>query len=101
MNLHSALLSGDEPARLLQRCPSGAAHGRVVGNSAELRHDPEQDLFYLNAQDFVGTPPASLSPSMTEGGTKHGAHHLPGRATGQGGIRQRRHRRRPHGTEPR
>ena len=39
---------------------SGAAHCRVVGKSAELWDDPEQDLFYLNAQDFVGTPPASL-----------------------------------------
>lgn len=38
---------------------SGAAHCRVVGKSAHLWDDPEQDLFYLNAQDFVGTPPAS------------------------------------------
>jgi hypothetical protein len=46
---------------------SGAAHCRVVGKSAELWDDPEQDLFYLNAQDFVGTPPASLPASMPEG----------------------------------
>lgn len=46
---------------------SGAAHCRVVGKSAELWDDPEQDLFYLNAQDFVGTPPATLPPSMPEG----------------------------------
>ena len=39
---------------------SGAAHCRVIGKSAHLWDDPEQDLFYLNAQDFVGTPPASL-----------------------------------------
>ncbi|MBB6559322.1 DNA-binding NtrC family response regulator [Acidovorax soli] len=39
---------------------SGAAHCRVVGKSAELWEDPEQDLFFLNAQDFVGAPPASL-----------------------------------------
>ena len=46
---------------------SGAAHCRVVGKSAELWDDPEQDLFYLNAQDFVGTPPASLPTSMPAG----------------------------------
>ncbi|RLJ40541.1 V4R domain-containing protein [Acidovorax sp. 106] len=46
---------------------SGAAHCRVVGKSAELWDDPEQDLFYLNAQDFVGTPPATLPTSMPEG----------------------------------
>jgi transcriptional regulator with GAF, ATPase, and Fis domain len=40
---------------------SGAAHCRVVGKSAERWDDPEQDLFYLNAQDFVGTPPAALA----------------------------------------
>lgn len=46
---------------------SGAAHCRVVGKSAELWDDPEQDLFYLNAQDFVGTPPATLPTSMPAG----------------------------------
>lgn len=40
---------------------SGAAHCRVVGKSAERWDDPAQDLFYLNAQDFVGTPPAALA----------------------------------------
>lgn len=48
---------------------SGAAHCRVIGKSAELWDDPEQDLFYLNAQDFVGTPPASL-PTLTQQGTQ-------------------------------
>jgi transcriptional regulator with GAF, ATPase, and Fis domain len=46
---------------------SGAAHCRVVGKSAELWDDPEQDLFYLNAQDFVGTPPTTLPTSMPAG----------------------------------
>ncbi|MBW8466234.1 sigma-54-dependent Fis family transcriptional regulator [Acidovorax sp.] len=46
---------------------SGAAHCRVVGKSAHLWDDPEQDLFYLNAQDFVGTPPATLPTSMPDG----------------------------------
>jgi hypothetical protein len=45
---------------------SGAAHCRVVGKSVELWDDPEQDLFYLNAQDFVGTAPASL-PDWAQG----------------------------------
>lgn len=43
---------------------SGAAHCRVVGKSAERWDDPEQDLFYLNAQDFVGTPPAALADKL-------------------------------------
>jgi DNA-binding NtrC family response regulator len=43
---------------------SGAAHCRVIGKSAERWDDPEQDLFYLNAQDFVGTPPASLADKL-------------------------------------
>ena len=43
---------------------SGAAHCRVVGKSAHLWDDPEQDLFYLNAQDFVGTPPAALADKL-------------------------------------
>lgn len=46
---------------------SGAAHCRVIGKSAARWDDPEQDLFYLNAQDFVGTPPASLPTSMPDG----------------------------------
>ncbi len=43
---------------------SGAAHCRVIGKSAERWDDPEQDLFYLNAQDFVGTPPAALADKL-------------------------------------
>lgn len=43
---------------------SGAAHCRVIGKSAERWDDPEQDLFYLNAQDFVGTPSASLADKL-------------------------------------
>lgn len=43
---------------------SGAAHCRVIGKSAERWGDPEQDLFYLNAQDFVGTPPAALADKL-------------------------------------
>ncbi|WP_443115637.1 sigma 54-interacting transcriptional regulator [Herbaspirillum seropedicae] len=33
----------------------GTAHCRVIGRSAELWSDAEEDLRYLNAQDFVGS----------------------------------------------
>ncbi len=35
---------------------SGSAQCRVIGKSAERWGDAEQDLSYLNAQDFVGAP---------------------------------------------
>ncbi len=53
--------------RELECRSSGAAQCRVVGKSTELWDDPEQDLFYLNAQDFVGTPPTTLPTSMPAG----------------------------------
>lgn len=46
---------------------SGSAHCRVIGKSAERWDDPGQDLFYLNAQDFVGTPPAAARAPSRKG----------------------------------
>jgi len=41
---------------------SGAAHCRVIGKSAERWGDAQEDLAYLNAQDFVGAQ-VPISPS--------------------------------------
>ena len=46
---------------------SGSAQCRVIGKSAERWDDPGQDLFYLNAQDFVGTPPAAARAPSRKG----------------------------------
>jgi len=65
---------------------SGSAHCRVIGKSAERWDDPGQDLFYLNAQDFVGTPPAAARAPSRKGtlGASPGSVALAGAPTSDG-----------------